>query len=690
MRDNELASILDNQLNNSIGGTSTNDEADAADIMDYYTGEPYGDEVDGESKIITREVYETIQWRMPSLLRVFASGNKIVEFEASSEQDELFAEVEGEYLNHLFMKENDGFMILYDWFKDTLLSRNGYVKVWVEEEDQITTESYMGLNDYEFSQVMAQEGAEPVEHTEYEELHDVKLKITKIAKKIKCAVIPFEEMRIAKNTDKLRLNEAPFVAHVAPKTISDLIENGYDSDILKKLPSYTDKNGLLENARDDETEGEEIDDTMREVLIEECFTRVDYDGDGVAELRKITKSGATILDNEEIEFIPFAVLCSVPMPHKHIGMSDADAVMPIQRTNSQLMRGMLNNLYLVNNPQKEIVEGKVNVEDLLTSVPGGLIRTKAPGMIREITTSFTAGSSVPMLDIQDRMKEARTGISQKNMGLDSDVLKQATEGAFMGAVEMSNQQNEMIARIFAETGVKDLFLMLHKLAVTHIDRETRIKLRGQYIPVNPTQWKHRTGLTVSVGLGTGEKNRELQTLKAISDEQKAHLMSGSPLVTPKNLYNTYAKMIERADLKEPSLYWTDPDSPEAQQAMAMKAQQQGQQEDPLSKAEQVKGQYSLEREKMKLQFQAQDKERQRDFDAKLDMMQKRFDASLKQLEESQKAQAETQKIMADMQKHRETLISKEDIAALMAEVALIKEGMNIDIGKLGIGAGVQE
>ncbi len=341
------------------------------------------------------------------------------------------------------------------------------------------------------------------------------------------------------------------------------------------LPSRSDNENTLVNARasdadNDRDFNEEADDSMREVEVYECYIRMDFDGDGIAELRKITISGNEVLENEECDFIPFAVLSPLPMPHKHIGLGYADLVMPLQDIKTVLIQQILTNLYLVNSPEREVVESLVNIDDLLTSKSGSIKRVKQPNVIRDLTVPFTAGQSLPMLDVIDGMIEGRVGRTQP---LDPNVLAQSTAGAFAMGTEQDNQLSEKLARTFAETGFKDMFKMIHELVIKNYDKESMVKLRGEYVQVNPTEWKKRYNLSIVVGIGTGNKDKELGQLMAISQDQKEHLLNGSPLVTMQNAYNTYADIIDISGLKDASKYYTDPSSPEAQQAAQAKAQQ---------------------------------------------------------------------------------------------------------------------
>ena len=628
IKDASLVAILNEQLNNSMGGYSSDLESEQSKAMDRYFGELYGDEEEGLSRITTRELMENIEWTMPAMMRVFSAGERTVQFDATGEEDEEQAKQETDYVNYVFNKENDGYMLLFTWIKSALLMKNAYIKVWIEDVEKITTQTYANLTEDELAQVMAQEGAEGIEQDSHfekivqpdpmtgqpieidVELFDIKLEITVNEKKVKVANVPNEEMRISNNTSSLSLKGSPFVAHVRPVTQSELLGMGFDENVVKGLAGYEgDNNGTLEISREQLTDEdsslhEPADESMREHLFEECYIYMDMDEDGRSQLWKHSKVGSVILDSEQCDFIPFPCISPVPMPHQHLGLSNADKLMDIQRVTTVLTRQMLDNLYLSNNPEKEVVAKDVeNMDSVLTSRVGGLKLVKKAGTITPLLVPFTAGASMPMLQHLKEQGEFRTGVGRNNMGLDAEVLAKATYGAFEGAQQQSNQQLEMYARNFAETGIKDAFLMIHELIIKHYDRTIPVKLNNKYVEINPMEWKERTNMTVVVGLGTGNRDKEIAQLWTLAEKQEGHLMQGSPLVTPKNIYNTFARLVERSDLKNVDMYWTDPESPEAQQAAQQKAQQK-----PEQTPEQViaQAQMKIEQDKALLQKQKQD------------------------------------------------------------------------------------
>lgn len=683
--DVELLASLKNQIGNARGGFNSTTNSDRATALDYYMAdESLISAEDGESKVQTREVLESVERELGRQLKVFCGGTKAVTFDPTGSEDEEQAAQETDYVNHVFHKENNGFKVMHDWLKSTLLESVAYAKVWAEKSDEYEVQTYTGLSDMGLMQVLEQDGydeVEPLEHderveylTETDEMgnpvevpvmvHDIKVRVKTSRMKIVVKATPNEEIGVYKNHNELSLENCPFVYHKPQGiTASDLIAAGYSRKLVKTLPSYTDSENELESARDDAADDDstgselDIDDSTREIEVYECYVRYDYDDDGIAELRKVTISGDQILDNEECDFIPFAALSPLPMPHKHDGLSYADLVMDLQDINTVLMQQMLTNLYRTNMPEREIVDEKVNIDDLMISKSGSYKRVKEPGMIRDLTVPFTAGASLPIVQLLREIKDNRVGRSGNT---DPNILRDTTEGAFQLNTELENELSEKLSRIFAETGVKELFRMIHELAIKHVDKPMVMKMRNKYVEVNPTEWKRRANMTVVVGLGTGNKDKEIGQLMTIAQKQEEHLLQGSPLVDLKRLHNTYSRIIESAGLKDPDLYFLDPASDEAKQKMA---EQQSQPPEPDIQVMMLQMQKQIEDQKT--QLKAQDQQIDAMFKAhQAELDRKKLELQEKQLEQDAlKHAADIEQKRYDSDMRQETTVAIESMKA---------------------------
>lgn len=548
--------------------------------LDFYYGEIDVPPDDGGSSATTSDVAETIEWILPTLLRIFTQGAEIARFEPVGPGDETAARQATDYTNHVFMKDNPGFLILYTWFKDALLHKNGVIKHFWEENTTVRTVSLGGLSIGELTNLFAEaeqngDALDIVEQRAQENgaLFDVTLRRIVREGRIRVEPVPPEEFLI--DPEARSLDTARFIAHAAKRSAGALIAQGFDPALIETLPTAADDlRGEVRGRRRASTWAKNArnDSLGREVTVYECYRRIDWDGDGIAELRKITlargagANGGTVLENVTIDEFPFSDLSPILMPHRWAGRSVAELVMDIQRIKSVLMRQMLDNLYRVNNPQKEVASTGADqntLDDLLTNRVGGIVRVRTPGTINALTTPFVAGASFPMLDYLDKVRASRTGITDAAAGLDPNVLQNQTATAVDRMFSAAHGKVELIARVFAETGVKRAFRAILRLLIRHQSKTRLIRLRQDWIAMDPRAWNADMDVTVTVGLGAGHRDREIGLLNTIAAKQENILQQlgpQNPLVSMKQYYNTLARLVEAAGLKTPQAYFTDPET----------------------------------------------------------------------------------------------------------------------------------
>jgi hypothetical protein len=566
MDEQKLKVILEAEIEDSIGYVETETVEQRTKAINYYNRYDYGNEVEGRSKIVTGEVAEVVDGALPQLMRIFAGSDELGRFEPRMPGDEELAKQATELTNYVFFNDNDGVIILHDWMKDALLQKNGIVKYWWEEAEEPTKEEYKGLNAEELTLLFA-DGEMELISQDTEEVgidpmgmpilsYNVVIRKKKEVGRVCVENVPPEEFLIAKRDKSIK--NARFVAHRTVKTRSDLIALGYPKDEVDKMPSYNDLTYTPERVArfsqgemPDETQT--LDFTMQEVEVFECYIRTDFDGDGIAELRKVTYAGDQIIDNEEADHIPFASICPIPMPHKFFGQSLADRAMDIQLIKSTITRQILDNLYLTNMPRVTALDGQVNLDDLLTSAPGGVVRIKSQGAVQPLSVPPTASQSFPMLDYMDQVLQKRSGVTSTSQGIDPNILQNTTATAIAAMQQAGSGRIEMIARIFADTGVKDLFSGIFHLLLKYQDKPRVIRLRGKYVSIDPREWKNNYDVTVNVGLGTGSQDQKMAMAAMVMQKQEQILSTqgfANPLVTVGQYRNTLGKFIEAAGYKD--------------------------------------------------------------------------------------------------------------------------------------------
>lgn len=690
MNNQELVSIIRSHRNNALGfidGELSNERGGA---LDHYYGRPYGNEQEGFSQVVTRDLSETIDWAMPAILRIFLQSGNIAEFVPVSENDEDQARQESDYINHAIMKDNNGFLVLHDCFKDALLLKNGYVKHYWEEIEKISEPEYEGLTDDEFTQIfqdLSEDGEVDIKGHDQREImtelgpmavHDVQFKVKRTIERLRLDPVPPEELRVSKKC-RGSLQDSPYVEHQTTKTRSELIEMGIDKDFVSRLSAYNedDNTDSETNARDsvedesDDLAGLSFDRSMDDIEYCECYILVDWDGDGIAERRKVVLTANEIPPgddwNEPVDMVYITGFVPKRVPHRHVGESLDDEIKDLQEIKTTLFRQMLDNVFATNN-QQWIVNRRVHLPDFLKSVPGGVKRVDddqpVNGAYEPVQTTPILNQILPVIDFVDNLKENRTGINNTTTGLDPDVLKEATKGAYMENLNKASQKVEMLARMLAETGAKELILRCREIVAKHQTKARTIKLRGKYVSINPQGWRDRTDVTVKVGIGTGSEEERRQKLAIMASLQDKLREFG--LVGPQHAFALFEDMAKALNFDTPEKYGFQPESEEYQQYMEQQSQQE--QPNPLAEAEQVKGQFALQGKQMEVEFKGQIEQLKRDYEAQIAMI----------------------KVQTEMSQKEADRLSKETIEAAKLEVQAMIEGYKIDVGAAGMGTGLQD
>lgn len=593
LTEEELRAAIEREEEYAYGSLLGNELAlEREENLNYYLGKPLGNEIEGRSQVIMSDVADTIEGLMPQIMRVFMSGDEVVKFTPRGPEDEEAAQQETDYLNHVVLNQNTSYSTFYTWFKDALMYKNGYVKAWWDETIDTTKETYSGLPDEEFTMLLEDPEVEPIEHDSYPDpmaeqgyaemmqqyqmaqmqgqqlpppppmpmLHDIKVKRTNKLGKVVFEPVPTDELRISKRHAKVSLADCPFVQHARQMTLSEIREMGYkieDTDGYAEVNYSSEK--LARNLYQETWLDESTDPSQRRVTFKESYIKIDADGDGIAELHKVCSVGHKILEDVETDSIPFYSITPTIMQHSHIGRCPADQTKDIQAINSMMLRSVIDNTALSNNSRYavNVENNKVNLDDFMSSQPGGLVQVKGEpgGNIMELKPQSVGQAPFNLLEYMAGVKENRTGNTRYNQGLDADSLNKTATGitAIMSAAQ---QKVELLARTFAETGVKDLFLGVHALILKNQNKPQKIKLRNKWVAVDPRQWTKRTDMSISVGLGTGNKDQMLAHLSNIIEKQAMGLQIG--IATPKNMYNAHAELVKNAGFRMPELFFTDP------------------------------------------------------------------------------------------------------------------------------------
>ena len=575
--DDQIAAICRGQIDASAGSAGGEISSERAEALDYYYGEPYGNETEGRSQVVTREVMETVEWILPSLTRIFTDVDNMVKFEPVNEDDIDQAKTETEVCNYVFWKQNRGFYNTYTMLKDALLSKTGILKIWWDDADEESKEEYEGLDETQLGELLNDPSVEReiLEFEETQEGFNISFKTTKLRGQIRIEPVPPEEFGIARYARSPYVEDVNFCYHRTQKSFSELIQMGYEPEVVRALPHDDDVQTPEELARRNQTDEQEpydfaSEESMRMYWISECYVRIDRDGDDIAELLRVTMAGghyssssSRLLSIDEVDFMPFACVAPILMPHKFYGLSMADLTMDLQKIKSALLRSMLDNTYLANNSRTAVNDTKVNLDDLLTSRPGGVVRYKGDGPANQYIMPIPHNSLPPeaysMMGYLDEVRKQRTGVGDEVAGLDKNALANVNTGVAVLAFDAARMKIELIARIIAEVGFRDVFRIIHKLLMTHQDREMIVNVAGEFAAINPSEWRERQNTTVTVGVGTVSRERRMVALDTIMKKQNEQIQQGGMgmIIQPHQVYQSLADMVDAFGL-EPSAYFTDP------------------------------------------------------------------------------------------------------------------------------------
>ena len=566
-------------------------EARAASYSEYLRL-PYGNEQEGRSSVVSSDVLDTVEGMLPDLIDVFVSSDKAVQFDPVSKEDEEGAKQATDACNYVFYKQNNGFLCLYSAIKDGLLLKTGGLKWCWEEKRTPNFSTYRGVDEMQLAMWLAQNPkAEVIEKDERDEpmqdqmgqtigmrrVYDVKVKVVETKGKVKLTPIPPDELLISRRHNSILLDECPYVAHIAKRTLSDIREMGYDVDeddiAAATLDNYESQDRVIRKPsalwQEDQTR---TDPAMLEGWLVEEYVLVDFDGDGIAERRQIIRLGDKILSNQEFSHVPIAAWTPYILTHRFDGLSVAEIVADIQRINTEIMRQSLDNLYFANNQRMRVLtdaQGNpmANIDDLLNSRPGGIVREQVQGAVNPLEQPWVGAQTLPMLEYLSTMKENRTGYTRYSQGMDSNSLNKTARGVSL-IMNASQKRAKLMSRIVAEALVAPTFRGIFKTLTDYNMEKLSFRLRNQYVQYDPQEWRDGYDMNINVGLGTGDKEQQHGMLMQIAQAQAQAIAAGglNQVVTLQNVYNLQARMVENAGFKDADEFWADPSKQPPKQA----------------------------------------------------------------------------------------------------------------------------
>ena len=626
MDERELKALIADQIQAAVGYDSDQISAEREENLNFYRGEPYGNERSGFSQIVTRETTDVVEQIMPQLMDIFTGADRVAEFKPRRPNDGPIAEQATQYVDYVLKHDNDGFLVMQTAMKDGLISKRGVAKVFWEDKKRTETERFSGLSEDELTLLLDQDGVEVIEQDEQVTVQEVQapdgqvvpvqistfdLTITRLYREgmVRIESVPPEDFFV--NQRAGGLHDATFVTQRVRKTKSDLIAEGFDRDLIEDLPGEPDRIADEEEdarfVKQDDLDSNRDDVAMQKVKLFECYTFADVDDDGIAELRRVIVVGDDadhILENEPIDAMPFVAWSPILTPHDATGMGVVDLVKDVQLIQSTLLRQMLDGLYLSTNPRYIAVDGQVDLDDLINDQVGGIIRVTQPGMIEPMSMPWAGSQAMPMVQHMEDLKHMRSGVSPLGAGLDADALNNnAGAVANQQFAEAGQSRIKLIARNFGEMFLKPLMQKIYHLIRRYQDQERMTRLNDQFVPIDPRDWAAEMDVSVDVALGTGDKTRMVVALREIIAMMQQALTEGGlgGMVRLTNLYTAARMLIMKLGLPADAFL-----NPPDEQAFAQQQQAAAQQADPEAEAKAQKIQSDIQVDQQKVQMQAAD------------------------------------------------------------------------------------
>jgi len=628
----EVEGIVQDAIAQAVDFVESEITHDRIKAQRYFDGQVDIGYEDGRSSVVATKVRDTVRAVKPSLMRVFMSTARPVEFIPKGPEDVAFAEQATDYMHYVF-NQNDGFRVLNDAFHDALVKKQGIVKVYWDTRYRTETYSYTDLNQEERDYILSDMGISVIEETmtmtvEMDqmgmevELPSYSLKVSRSIPegKLRIESVPPEEFFV--NSQARTLEDAYVVCHRSEVRVGELVEMGYPFEEVYDLDSLYGASDISE-AEDIERRGYSQDDyedqsgdpAMRNVAITEAYMRLDVEGTGVPVLHRFICGGSNykLLDFDRVDEVPFAVFEVDPEPHTMYGRSLAELIMDDQDAATSIIRGVLDNVAMTNNPRIGIVDGAVNIDDVLNNEIGAVVRMRQAGAVQDLAVPFTAGQTLSALQYMDGLVEQKTGVTQ-NVALNPDAMQSTTAAGVQATVDAAAAQVEVMVRNLSE-GMRRMFGLLLRLHVKHTDEEQLMRMNGQFVPVDPRVWNADMDVQVNVGLGTGREQEKAAALQGVLQIQQQVYQNYGPmngLVSLTNIRNTLADVLAASGVRNAERYFA-PITPEIEQQMLMLQQQQQAQmaqgqPDPNAaflQAEQIKAQAKMQSDAMKMQLDAQ-------------------------------------------------------------------------------------
>jgi hypothetical protein len=619
LTEEQIGNAVSEAIEDAVSFIESEIAPDRIKSQKYFDGLSTVDYEKGWSKVVATKCRDTVRAIKPALMRVFLQSGSPVEFTPRNAQAVQAAEQATKYAKYVFNR-NNGFDVLSDVIHDALVKKVGIAKAYYDETEHVEVDEYTGLTEDMFRLMESDENAEILEFEITQEaqidpmgmmstpaIYDAKVAMTSSRGEIKIKSIAPEDFFVDRNA--ISLDDYFVCGHKSEGRVGDLVAMGFDFDTVFELGGV---GGVVDKEEDfvrrgydsDDTESS-IDPSMRKIEITEAYMKMDIEGTGVPRLYKFLCAGTDyeVLDYELCDYNPFAVFEVDPEPHTFFGRSLVEIITEDQDAATALMRGLLDNIDLINRPGLVVNDQAVEMDDVMNNERARIIRATDINQIRELVIGSNSQMVLPAMQFFNESVRDKTGVGDGAAGLNADALQSQTAAGVNAAVTAATAVGELMARVLAEGGMKQLFKTIATIARQNPNPDEMMRIDGEFVPVDPRSWGVDMDMETTVGIGNNKHEERMMMLQMMQQQQMQVYGTYGPqngLVTLTNIRNTAADLMTLGGLPNVDRY-LQPMNPQIeqqmQQAAAQAAQQQGQQGDP--------NQAFLQAEQMKAQTRAQ-------------------------------------------------------------------------------------
>lgn len=615
LTDEQIEAACQQALKNSLGAPDSDVSRARERNLDFYNAEPIGElappEVEDRSDFVATDVADTVDGMLPSLMRMFIGSDDAVTFEGQGQpgSDEQ-AKLATAYANHVFYVLNDGVGIAHDWFKDALLQKVGFVQVWADEDSDDSKQKYEGQTPEQLLMLQA-EGWQLEGEPEADDQGLLTFTVVKHGRK-RCvrvqSVLP-SEMRVDINA---RWGADPdMMGRQFGRRRFELEQEGYDLSEVGDVPAEQAYGARLAELGETDDFSYGVPDRSHDMIdYAEVYIKLDRDGDGTAEWLKVCLVGGKlgVVDGEAaIEHVddhPYCWICPIPRAHAFFGDCPADRAIEPQRLRTRTVRAIEDNMLLTVNQRMYVnTSADVNIDDVLDSRAGGVIRGAGPAgaAIQPIVQPNLGAPAYQFNEYVGSWAENRTGFNRYSAGTDQNALNKTARGTELLTAK-ADMRMELIARFFA-VGMRQMFAKVLKLSIQYQDVAEMVAINGQFVPINPSEFRNQFNVKINVGLGNGSKEQQANRIMGLMQMLQMGAQAG--VVRPQHLSEAIRLYVEANEFKNPERFVDAeptgmPPNPQAFQQMQQQVQQQ------MAQMQQEMQRLSQENEGLKAERSAKD------------------------------------------------------------------------------------